>query len=402
MINRIKIIGVVLFNSLAVLAQTPVGHTTITFNDPARTGGYGSGGGSGRQIQTEIYYPAASAGDDVPVVGSNLPVIAFGHGFVMSWDAYQNIWEALVNEGYVVAFPRTEGGFSPVHADFGLDLAQIIPKMQALNTNAASLFFGKLASTSAIMGHSMGGGSSFLAGLSSSQATTMVTLAAANTNPASITAAQQISIPNLVISGVNDCVAPPDEHQDLMYDSLASQYKTQVNIIGGGHCYFANTNFNCSFGEGTCSPNPTISRGEQQDATMDFAALWLRKFLKNDCNAADDFQDSLLMSSRITYRQNNPINCSSVGMNDLMQNNFSVYPNPATDELFLQLNFKSSGNIHLEIFEISGKKLLDYSGSLNIPEANAHKADIRSLSGGLYFYRITDGDAQKSGKLMVK
>ena len=48
-------------------AQFSVGHTTITFNDPTRTGGFGSGGGTGRQIQTEIYYPAASAGTGVEV-----------------------------------------------------------------------------------------------------------------------------------------------------------------------------------------------------------------------------------------------------------------------------------------------------------------------------------------------
>jgi hypothetical protein len=45
-----------------VSAQFSVGHRTMTFNDPSRTGGFGSGGGAGRQIQTEIYYPAATAG----------------------------------------------------------------------------------------------------------------------------------------------------------------------------------------------------------------------------------------------------------------------------------------------------------------------------------------------------
>lgn len=69
--------------SLIVFSQYQVGHTTITFNDPTRSGGFGSGGGSGRQIQTEIYYPAAVAGDNVPVVAGEHPVIVFGHGFAM-------------------------------------------------------------------------------------------------------------------------------------------------------------------------------------------------------------------------------------------------------------------------------------------------------------------------------
>ena len=54
-----------LCESLISFSQFNIGHTTITFNDPSRTGGYGSGGGAGRQIQTEIYYPAAIADGSV-------------------------------------------------------------------------------------------------------------------------------------------------------------------------------------------------------------------------------------------------------------------------------------------------------------------------------------------------
>ncbi|MDG0973711.1 MAG: hypothetical protein P8O07_06080, partial [Crocinitomicaceae bacterium] len=56
----------IMFGSCFVMHAQQVGTTTITFNDPARTGGFGSGGGAGRQIQTEIYYPATTAGTDVP------------------------------------------------------------------------------------------------------------------------------------------------------------------------------------------------------------------------------------------------------------------------------------------------------------------------------------------------
>jgi pimeloyl-ACP methyl ester carboxylesterase len=380
-----------LFIVLVSFGQTPVGHTTITFNDATRTGGFGSGGGAGRQIQTEIYYPAASAGENVAVVGTNLPVISFGHGFVMSWDVYTPVWESLVNEGYIVAFPRTEGGFSPSHTEFGQDLAIIITKIQDLNLNASSLFFGKVGTTSAIMGHSMGGGSSFLAANYNSSITTMVTFAAANTDPSSVTAAQQITIPNLVIAGQNDCVAPPVDHQNDMYDSLISTYKTEITILGGGHCYFANSNFNCSFGEGTCSPNPTISRGEQQDATMDLANLWLRKFLKNNCPAADDFQDSLALSPRITYRQNNPITCASVGIkSNTSLNNIVLYPNPAKTTVYV-------GNISettsYSIIDVLGKHLIN-----KVSITNNESIDVSNLNQGIYFIELSS----KSGQRMIK
>jgi hypothetical protein len=128
----------------------------------------------------------------------------------------------------------------------------------------------------------------------------MVTLAAANTNPSSISAAAGVSIPSLVIAGENDCVTPPAQHQIPMYDSLGSACKAYVQVTGGGHCYFAETNFNCSFGEGTCTPNPTITRAEQQDAAQDMAILWLNYYLKDDCAAWDQFSDSLAVSGRFT------------------------------------------------------------------------------------------------------
>lgn len=276
----------------SLLAQSyAVGHIQITYNDPAR---------QNRPIQTEIYYPAAVSGESVPVASGTFPVIAYGHGFVMVWSAYQNIWEALVPAGYIVAFPRTEGNVSPVHAEFGADLAFLITKIQSEGAqNTSSLFYNHVGSTSAVMGHSMGGGSSFLAAENNTSITTMVTMAAANTNPSSIAAASNITIPSLVIAGQNDCVAPPAQHQLPMYDSLNSSCKAYVEILGGGHCYFAENNFNCSFGEGTCTPNPTISRAEQQDASQDFSLMWLNFYLKNDCAAWSAFQDSMVSSARV-------------------------------------------------------------------------------------------------------
>jgi predicted dienelactone hydrolase len=295
------------FSVFPAILNAAIGHTQITYTDPLR---------ANRAIQTEIYYPAATAGDDVPVSAGTYPVIVFGHGFVMVWSAYQNIWEALVPEGYIVAFPRTEGNISPNHAEFGADLAFLTGKLQSESaTNTASLFYGHVNSRSAVMGHSMGGGSSFLAAAGNTSITTMITLAAANTNPSSITAAAQVTVPSLVIAGEFDCVAPPAQHQQPMYDSLSAACKAYVQVSGGGHCYFAETNFNCSFGEGTCSPNPTISRIQQQDATQDMAILWLAYYLKDDCQAWTRFGDSLAQSGRITGQMSCPMPSPVISQN---------------------------------------------------------------------------------------
>jgi dienelactone hydrolase len=276
-------------------AQYQVGHTTITFNDPARTGGFGSGGGTGRQIQTEIYYPANTAGDNVATASGQFPVITFGHGFAMAWDAYTNIWQRYVAKGYILAFPRTEGGLvpSPSHGDFGNDLKQVSDKMLALNSNSSSILYNKVLQKAAIMGHSMGGGASFLAAANNTNIQTVIGLAPAETTPSAISAAPNVNVPALVFSGSADGVTPPADHHIPIYQGLTSTCKSFVSITGGAHCYYANPNFNCDFGEGTSSPNISITRQVQQDLTYTILDPWLDYMLKGNCSSYVAFQTAL-------------------------------------------------------------------------------------------------------------
>ena len=93
------------------------GQTTITFTDPDR---------NNRSIPTQIFYPASTGGSNVPVAAGEFPVIAFGHGFVMVYSAYEYLWQALVPQGYILVLPTTEGGFSPNHLALGLDLRFLV------------------------------------------------------------------------------------------------------------------------------------------------------------------------------------------------------------------------------------------------------------------------------------
>ncbi len=280
-------------------SQYQVGHTTITFNDPSRTGGFGSGGGTGRQIQTEVYYPAASSGDNVAVSSGQFPVITFGHGFAMSWDAYTNIWQHYVAKGYIMAFPRTEGSLvpSPSHGDFGSDLKLVADKMLALNTNTASIFSGKVKQKAIIMGHSMGGGATFLGAASNTNIAGVVGLAPAETTPSAIAAAPNVSVPALIFSGSADGVTPPADNHIPIYQGLTSTCKNFASILGGGHCYYANTNFNCDFGENTSSPNISITRDAQQAAMYAILDPWLDFILNDNCEAYNTFQSAMANTS---------------------------------------------------------------------------------------------------------
>lgn len=379
----ISLISILVFSSSFFAQPFNIGHTTITFNDSNRN----------RTIETEIYYPSATTGEDVNSATGNFSVIVFGHGFVMGWDSYQNFWEELVPNGYVLCFPTTEGGTSPNHEEFGKDLKFIANEIQNENSDNNSVLFNAISTKTAIMGHSMGGGASFLAAENNSNIHTIINFAAAETTPSAISAASNVNVPTLLFSGVDDCVTPPNEHQDIMYDSLTSNCKTQINIIDGSHCYFPNYNFNCTFGESFCNSTPELPREEQHQVTFDFLNLWLDYTLNNNITSFNTFNDSLQESTKVTSRQS----CNSINSNIITQTELevSLYPNPALDEL----------NITLKNTELKGEIIIYNSLGKTVyktkTKSNNLLIDISNLDSG--FYKISYiNNADRVSKSFIK
>lgn len=383
--KKIILLALLMFSLFEVKSQiTSIGHRTVTFNDPTRTGGYGSGGGTGRQIQTEIYYPSSAAadGDSTAFAGGQFPVLIFGHGFVMTWSSYDNIWKDLVPQGYIVCFPRTEGGTSPSHTDFGKDLALLQSKMQGLNTASTSAFFNHITNKTAIMGHSMGGGSSFLACAGNTAPTTMVTFAAANTNPSSIAAATQVTIPTLVIAGQNDCVAPPASNQDSMYLKTAANCKAEITIKGAAHCEFANSSVTCSFGEGTCSPQPTITSAQQHAIASVYYSYWLKYWLKGDCQSWNLFLDSANNATNITKQLGCTLTCTTGINKTKTANNITIAPNPT--QSLLNVLLENTENVGVEVYDALGRKV----DALYFASTKNFTVDVTAFDRGVYYLII--------------
>ncbi len=444
----------ILLASNSIFAQYQIGHTTITFQDANR---------SNRNIQTEIYYPAVSAGDNTTAVQDSFPVIVFGHGFVMAWDAYQNLWEEFVPRGYIMVFPRTEGSIiSTNHQEFGWDLQFLVTSMQTEGATASSILYGVVASETALMGHSMGGGAAFLAADSlttngNTNFKTLVGLAPAESTTngvSSINSALSITLPSLILSGSNDGVTPPVDHHIPMYNNLAASCKTFINVLGGGHCYFANSNFNCDFGESTSSTGISITRAEQHQVTFDFVNPWLDYTLKGDCNAFQIFNDSLNLSARVNFNQSctsNPVpvinynagtlvssvsgvsyvwylngtlipnsnqlsitptqigdytvevffmdGCSEISapysiiatsINAYENNQFTIFPNPASNKV--SINVSDEMDIkELQLFNGIGKEIKNFT-------IENKQIDVSDFAKGLYFVKIKD----RIKKLIIK
>ena len=375
-----KTISVYILTLLAAISVTcrsqnfPVGHRTITFTDSSR---------GNRPVPSELYYPGVTAGENVSAAAGVFPVIVFGHGFQMAYDSYLYFRDAMVPGGYILVFPKTETSLSPSHAEYGADLAFLVVQMKAEGVDPSSPFYQHVDSTAAIMGHSMGGGASFLGCRNNGIPTAMVTWAAAETSPSAITAATGVTIPALVFSADLDCVTPPATNQVPMYDSLASGCKVFINIKGGGHCYFADASFICSLGEFGC-PAFTISREQQHAATLDFTKLYLAYYLKKQSAAWAVFNDSLNSSPRITFMKSCTTTLVEPG---LIPDDFWVFPNPAGDNACLEGSCAGKEPIFVAISDMYGKQV---HACRVMPAGNHYRLSlgIKSWPPGIYFAGI--------------
>ncbi len=386
---KLKITLVVLFSVQLGFSQLyQIGHNTVNFTDTSR---------GNRVIATEIYYPADVAGDNVAMTTSTtdaFPVLCFGHGFVMTWDAYQNYWNFLVPNGYIMAFPKTEGSIAPSHLDYGKDLSFVLDQLTVLGNTPTSVFYNRISPMNAVMGHSMGGGASFLAAQLNTTIKALVNFAPAETNPSAIQATASIQIPALIFSGGNDCVTPPNTNQIPMYNGLLSNCKTLITIIGGSHCQMANTNFLCSVGESSCSPQPTITRTAQQNNINTYLLPWLDFQLKGNCEQGNAFDTQIVSDTGIAFHKNciqcNSLNSATVEVNAQIK----LAPNPSKD--FIKVTGKEGVKYQITIYDSTAKLMVtkEFTTETTIETVN--------LSKGIYMYSIQSWEKTISTGKFIK
>jgi pimeloyl-ACP methyl ester carboxylesterase len=368
-----------LFPSQVSARTYAIGHRSVTWLDPAR---------GNRQVPTEVYYPADAAGDNVPLSEGAFPVVAFGHGYLMVVATYENIWTALVPNGFIVALPRTEGSLFPSHSQFGFDLAFLTDKLKEEGASAGSPYYRHIAATSAVMGHSMGGGASFLAAAANPRITALANLAAAETTPSAIAAAQGIEIPTLMFAGTKDCVTPPSQTQIPMYEALASSCKTLITITGASHCQFAEDNSLCRLGE-SCTADITVA---EQHAIVDaYLVPWLSGWLAGDAVALQGFQTLLLGDLRVTYLQDCDLPADIVSFPAQDRENpgrtLTVGPNPFRNRTAITVHAGVGSRI--EIVDMSGRVLRTLDGHRAGPVVwNGRDQDGNEAPSGAYFCRV--------------
>ncbi len=280
--------------SFAQVYQT--GRRSVTVIDPSR---------AGRSINTELFYPAASAGSNVPLVTGNtkFPVVVFGHGFVIPYSSYTWLADSLVKNGYLVALPATEGSFSPSHEQFGRDLAFLCQYVISLTDSVNSFLFGRLTPKTAVGGHSMGGGCSFLATNYNPDINAIFNFAAAETNPSAKNAALQSQLPAIIFAGSSDCIVP-DSNQLRLYNNVPYPCKSFIDITNALHCHFANNDGTCASGQFFSGCNSSsITAAVVFEKTISLLIPFLDYYLKDSCGSKIIFDNRLASMTGVSKEQ---------------------------------------------------------------------------------------------------
>lgn len=399
--------------TLVSQAQTfPVGHMSINFKDATRTGGFSiSGGiampGTGRNIGTEVYYPATVAGNNTAVANGQFPVVVFGHGFAMTWDSYDNIYNRLASLGYIVLLPRTESSIFPTpnHANFADDMKLLATQGLLLNTTstptALANFNGKVLQKSAIGGHSMGAGCSYIAAQNNSTVTCIFNLAAATSNTAgisSVAGANLVTVPALVISGEKDNVADTTV-QNSHYNPTASNIKFHSIIKDVTHCDFGNgTSGTCTIGQAAC--NTPSCNTIYFNRYMSYIEPFLAHQLKNDCVAGNNFMTLILNPSadRVGRKVIGNIACSVTGIQEQsFSNNLTMFPNPTNGKLTISFSSEITTPITLELYDISGRLVLT---STENSTTTRKELNLENMDKGSYILYVCQNKLRNAYKII--
>jgi dienelactone hydrolase len=146
-----------------------------------------------------------------PAEGLGLPAVAFGHDWMQTPGRYLPLLRHLASWGLVVAAPATFRGPIPSHARFSGHLREALDVCVRVRLGEGRISVDRRRL--GLVGHGMGGGCAVLAAADlearGESVRAVVTLAASQTRPSAIGAAELVSAPSLHLAAGKDLVSPP-------------------------------------------------------------------------------------------------------------------------------------------------------------------------------------------------
>ena len=93
------------------------------------------------------------------------------------------------------------------------------------------------------------------------------------------------------------------------------------------------------------------------------------------------------------------IQCGAVGIGELADGDFSMYPNPASSELYLRLPSGNQGSADLRILDVSGR-IVDHE-VFNAVGGSTNTFDLHGLQSGNYTVVVTTPQWVKAQRLQI-
>lgn len=93
---------------------------------------------------------------------------------------------------------------------------------------------------------------------------------------------------------------------------------------------------------------------------------------------------------------------TGVGLTDNnMSEKLNVYPNPASDKLTISIDQIGNSNNQVMIYDVLGKQLKKIEFVSTINDANKIEIDVRELSNGTYFVKISSANETATKKIII-
>lgn len=344
-------------------------------------------------VKMRVFFPKKSTQEQT-IADGKFPVIAFGHGFVMNYLAYTNLFEHLASWGYIVATLDEQNGFNVNHFTFAQQLSASVRYLQSEGMREGSFFFAKTDTACAVFGHSMGGGASMLTPLIFPKITAIAGLAPAQTTstPTAIDGLKDINTPVLIISARGDSVTPERSNQVPMFNNALGP-KQRISLLKGGHCNFTDTpNLLCGVGANSAGDKGSLTPAQQQLLTKRYLTAFFNYYLKGNRESLT-FICGDSVRSDIEVENFTNITCPTVRPTVTIRDILRTHPNPSQG--IFTLSGLESGLIY-EVLDVNGRVLFHFQA-----EDLSQTIDLSTYPDGVYLLKVWDLSRTATQKMIL-
>ncbi|MDX9907821.1 MAG: T9SS type A sorting domain-containing protein [Mariniphaga sp.] len=216
-------------------------------------------------------------------------------------------------------------------------------------------------------------------------------------NPPTLTSFKILDSYNLI------CNSFESDKQAYVHFSAADFINNEVNNVNGAYLYYKKHD------EESWTSLPVVEKFEFYDSIFQYGQY----FVSDLSPALSAYSDSTFLIdlklilidafNNVTREIFHPAffvrNQNNVGIiEENLQNkvNFSIFPNPAIDNIAISLNGSGSGLVEMTIFDIQGRVVSEKSFTVKT------NMDVSNYKAGIYYVRITGHNLSETRKLVIK